>query len=51
MNKQARSAQSILWASAILVVAIAEEKAFSLSVMVVLATISTIMSVSKFGRC
>jgi len=40
MNKKLLISQSIMWAAAILVVAIVEEKQFAISILVILATVS-----------
>ena len=40
MNKKIIISQSIMWAAAILVVAIVEEKQFAISMLVILATVS-----------
>ena len=42
MNKKIIISQSIMWAAAILVVSIVEEKEFAVSMLVLLATISLI---------
>ena len=46
MNKKLLISQSIMWAAAILVVAIVEEKQFAISILVILATVS-LMNLKK----
>ncbi len=40
MNKKTIISQSIMWAAAILVVSIVDEKQFTISLLVILATVS-----------
>tara|TARA_B100001173_G_scaffold130531_1_gene113270 strand:- start:84 stop:230 length:147 start_codon:yes stop_codon:yes gene_type:complete len=40
MNKKIIISQSIMWAAAILIVAIVDEKQFAISMLVILATVS-----------
>ena len=40
MNKKLLISQSIMWAAAILVVSIVDEKQFTISLLVILATVS-----------
>ena len=40
MNKKLLISQSIMWAAAILVVTIVDEKQFAISIIVILATVS-----------
>ena len=42
MNKKLLISQSIMWAAAILVVTIVDEKQFAISILVILATVSLI---------
>ena len=46
MNKKLLISQSIMWAAAILVVSIADEKQFAILMLVILATVS-IMNLRK----
>ena len=46
MNKKLLISQSIMWAAAILVVSIVDEKQFAISMLVILATTS-LMSLKK----
>ena len=48
MNKKLLISQSIMWAAAILVVSIVDEKQFAISLLVILATVS-LMNLRK-GR-
>lgn len=50
MNKKLLISQSIMWAAAILVVSIVEEKRFAILMLVILATVS-LMSLKKENEC
>ena len=49
MNKKLLISQSIMWAAAILVVSIIDEKQFAISMLVILATVS-LMNLRKGKR-
>ena len=49
MNKKLLISQSIMWAAAILVVSIVDEKQFAISMLVILATVS-LMNLTKGKR-
>ena len=50
MNKKIIISQSIMWAAAILVVSIVEEKEFGVLMLVILATTSILFLKSKFNE-
>ncbi len=49
MNKKSLISQSIMWAAAILIVSIADEKQFAVSLLVILATVS-LLNLSKIKQ-